>query len=183
MSGDRYRIADQNAIYFITSTVTNWVDIFTREYYREIIVDSLNYCITHKGLTIYSWVVMSNHIHLVCQVDGPLGMSGFLRDFKKFTSKAIVKAIHEIPESRRDWILNNFAFEVLKTGRAREFKLWQDGNHAIEIDASIDIWQKIYYTHNNPVKAGIVDHPEAYLYSSARDYAGMKGLVNVSLIE
>ncbi len=81
MSGDRYRIADQNAIYFITSTVSNWVDIFTRVHYREIIVDSLNYCIQHKQLTLYSWVIMSNHIHLVCHVDGQSGMSGFLRDF------------------------------------------------------------------------------------------------------
>ena len=97
MSGDRYIIQDQYACYFITMTVVYWIDIFSRREYRDIIVDSLNYCVDHKGLELSAWVLMTNHLHIVGRVvknsdlAGVSGMSGFLRDFKKFTSKEIIK--------------------------------------------------------------------------------------------
>lgn len=91
MSGDKYLISDQHVAYFITCTVIQWIDLFTRESYREIVVDSLNYCTKEKHLTIYAWIIMSNHIHLAVQCDPPGSMSAFLRDFKKFTSKKLLK--------------------------------------------------------------------------------------------
>ncbi|PTB96385.1 hypothetical protein C9994_07545 [Marivirga lumbricoides] len=102
MSGDRYKIQDQQGCYFNTMTVVHWIDVFSRREYRDIIVESLNYCIGNKGLKLYAWVIMSNHVHIVGQIENELGMSGFLRDFKKHTSKRILEAIEEIPESRRE---------------------------------------------------------------------------------
>jgi putative transposase len=64
MSADNYFITDQNAVYFLTFTTTDWVDIFTRKEYKIEIVNSLNYCIQNKGLTVFAWCLMSNHIHL-----------------------------------------------------------------------------------------------------------------------
>ena len=183
MSGDRYKIEDQQGIYFCTFTIVHWVDVFTRQEYRDIVVDSLNYCIEKKGLEVYSWVIMSNHIHLVAKTNSPYQFSDFLRDFKKFTSKAIVESIKTIPESRREWLLNKFDFEATKAGRKEGFKVWKDGNHAIEIDSRIDIWEKINYIHENPLKAGLVDDVSAYVYSSARDYIENSGLVRVKVIE
>ena len=87
MSGDKYFISDQNATYFLTCTVIHWIDVFTRLEYRYIVVDSLNYCIEHKGLEINAWVIMSNHIHLVASAKDGYRMSDLLRDFKKHTSK------------------------------------------------------------------------------------------------
>lgn len=181
MSGDKYIISDQNAPYFLTCTVVRWVDVFTRKDYRDIVVDSLNYCVENKRLKIYAWIIMSNHIHLVCQVDEPFRMSDVLRDFKKHTSKEIVKGIQEIPESRREWLLDKFSFEARRTGRAEFFKLWTDDNHAIDL-THIDIFQKIHYVHENPVKAGLVEFPDHYLYSSAKDYAGERGLVKIVVV-
>lgn len=100
MSADNYYIEDQNAVYFITFTVSDWIDIFTRKEYRFVIVDSLNYCIENKGLIVYAWCLMSNHLHLVCQAKEGFGLSGIIRDFKKFTSKAIIKLIHEVAEPK-----------------------------------------------------------------------------------
>ena len=181
MSGDRYKIQDQQACYFITMTVVYWMDIFSRKEYRDIIVGSFNYCVAHKGLTLYSWLIMSNHVHFVGKVETELGMSGFLRDFKKHTSKKIVEVVKEIPESRREWLLDKFSFEARRTGRAENYKLWKDDNHAIDL-STIDMMNKIDYIHNNPVRAGIVHEPEHYVYSSAIDYAGGKGLVKVEVI-
>jgi putative transposase len=181
VSGDRYKIQDQQACYFITMTVVHWIDVFSRRDYKDVIVESLNYCIAHKGLNLYAWVIMSNHIHIVGKVETELGMSGFLRDFKKFTSKKIVELIQEIPESRGDWLLDKFSFEARRTGRAENYKLWKDDNHAIDL-STIDMMNKIDYIHDNPVRAGLVHEPDQYVYSSATDYAGGKGMVNVTVV-
>ena len=78
MAGDRYFIQDQNAIYFLTFTVIDWIDVFTRKDYKFIISDSLNYCVENKGLCCFAWVLMSNHMHLVAQVTQPFTMSDFI---------------------------------------------------------------------------------------------------------
>ncbi len=181
MSGDKYHISDQQATYFLTLTVVRWVDIFSREYYRTILVDSLNYCIKEKGLTVYAWVIMSNHVHLVARCEAPYRMSDFLRDFKKFTSKRIAAAVQEIPESRKFWLLDAFAFEAKRTRRAEEYKIWKDDNHAIDL-TEIDVIEKLNYIHENPVRAGLVTVPEHYVYSSACDYVGQTGLVKIEVI-
>lgn len=183
MSGDRYKIQDQKACYFLTMTIIYWIDIFSRKEYRDIIVDSLNYCVNQKGLKLYSWIIMTNHVHLVGQVEFESGMSGFLRDFKKYTSKRITETIMIIPESRRKWLLNKFSFEAQRTGRAKNYKLWKDDNHAIDLsNNNIDVMEKIDYIHNNPVVSGWVAEPDHYIYSSAMDYSGRKGLVKVEVL-
>src|SRR5450432_4806246 len=102
MSGDKYFINDQQGCYFVTFTVIHWIDIFTRKVYRDIIVDSLNYCIAKKGLLVYGWVIMSNHLHLIISIRNECGnLSDIIRDFKKYTSKEISSTMQTIAESRR----------------------------------------------------------------------------------
>ncbi len=183
MSGDQYFIKDQHACYFLTLTIIHWIDIFSRIEYRDIIVDSLNYCIKSKGLELYAWVIMSNHVHLAGRVRPPHRMSDFLRDFKKFTSNKIVEEIAHIHESRKDWLLDKFSFEARRTGRATFYKLWKDNNHALDLDNNaIGLMEKVDYIHENPVRAGLVEFPDHYLYSSARDYGGQKGLVDIVVV-
>jgi putative transposase len=184
MAGDQYHITDQHSRYFLTLSVVYWVDIFTRQDYRDIIVDSLNHCIENKGLEVYAWVIMSNHVHLVACCKPPHRMSDFLRDFKKFTSKKIIDTIELIHESRAKWLLDKFSFEARRTGRAKDYKVWTDGNHAIDLDNfKIDMLEKVNYIHENPVRAGWVMYPDEYLYSSAVDYSRKrKGLVSVIVI-
>lgn len=181
MAGDRYHIVAQHDAYFITCTVVEWIDIFTRVTHKQIIVESLIYCIEHKGLVLNGWVIMTNHIHLIAYCKPPHRMSDFLRDFKKFTSKKLAAAIADTPESRRDWLLDKFNFNARSSRRAENYKIWTDDNHAIHLQY-VDALQKLFYIHDNPVKAGIVENPEHYLYSSARDYAGLKGLIELELI-
>ena len=78
MSGDRYKISDQNAMYFTTFTVVNWIDVFTREDYRLEIVESLNYCIVNKDLTVYALCIMSNHLHFIIQVREGYNLSAMM---------------------------------------------------------------------------------------------------------
>ncbi len=180
MSGDRYLITNQQSCYFLTFTVIYWIDIFTRMEYRDILVNSLNYCIRKKGLELNAWVIMTNHIHLVGKVVHPNTMSGFIRDFKKFTSKKIVEEINSCKESRREWLIDKFSYEAKRTGRAKNCKIWKDSNHAIDLSSyNIDAYEKINYIHMNPVVSGWVEQPEFYKYSSAADYYCGKGLVDI----
>ncbi len=119
MSGDRYIISDQNAIYFLTFTIVGWIDVFTKKEYRLEVVNSMNYCIKNKGLVIYAWCIMSNHLHLIARADEGSNMSNIIRDFKKYTAKSIIKLIQNNPESRRSWMLNQFEFVGRKLKRKK----------------------------------------------------------------
>lgn len=59
------RTASTDELYFVTLTVTDWIDIFTRRIYSDLIIENLTYCQQHKGLNIYAYFIMTNHIHLV----------------------------------------------------------------------------------------------------------------------
>ena len=170
-------------LYFTTSTVIDWVDIFTRVSYRHIVVDSLAYCQKAKGLKIYAWVLMSNHLHMVVSTEAKQAIGDILRDFKKFTNKKILKTLKEDEhESRRMWMRNGSGPAGANDKRITNYRFWQEGNHVEDIYTSEFLWQKIGYIHQNPVKAEIVARPEDYLYSSGRDYAGEKGLLEVEVI-
>lgn len=168
-------------LYFITTTVVDWIDVFTRPIYKQIVLDSLIHCQKEKGLDIYAWVLMSNHLHMVVGVrDDKQTISDILRDFKKFTSKKIIASIEENPEeSRKVWMLDRFWFVGNNDKKIKNYKFWQDGNNIEQIQTYEFFQQKVNYIHNNPVKQEIVERPEDYLYSSARNYAGLKGLLDV----
>ncbi len=167
-------------LYFVTSTIVDWLDVFTRPIYKHIVLDSLQYCQEHKGLDIFAWVLMSNHLHMIVGAKDDIPLGDIMRDFKKFTSKSIVKAIQENEqESRMEWMISQLRFRSANDRKITNFKLWQEDN-CVEIIHTYEFYkQKLNYIHNNPVRQEIVEHPEDYLYSSARDYAGMKGLINV----
>ena len=177
-----YVIRDQSLPHFITATVVDWVDVFSRKIYSEIIIECLDYCIKNKGMILYSYVIMSNHIHLIVQSnEGKL--SDLLRDFKKFTSKTILEKIQTEPESRREWMLERFKLATESHSRIKNYQFWQYGNHAEEIYSEKFMWTKIDYIHFNPVKAGIVTKPQDYIFSSASNYIDGKGIINIELVQ
>ena len=182
MPSSQYYIKDGQAIHFVTMTVVDWVDVFTRKEYRQVIVDSLKYCQQHKGLVVHSWCLMSNHLHMIVRAAPGHDLPDILRDFKKFTSKTIVAAIGEVPESRREWLLHRFEWAGKHRSNITNFKFWQDGNHAKEYFSPGFTSEKMCYIHENPVRALIVGQPEHYLFSSARNYAGLPGLLEVEYL-
>jgi REP element-mobilizing transposase RayT len=178
---EKYKIREEGKAYFLTITVVNWIDIFTRVNHKLAIVDSLKYCQENKGLNLFGWCLMTNHLHLIASSSGNPSMSDILRDFKKFTSKKIVKQIIEEPESRRQWLLNDFEYAGRYLKRIKNYKLWKDGNHPIFISSPKIFYQKLDYIHKNPVKEMVVEYPEEYLFSSARNYAGRPALIEIIL--
>ncbi len=134
MKDDGYKIRDQYEVHFITFAVVEWIDVFTRRTYSDIIMESLRYCSKNKGLKLHAWCIMSNHIHLIISAaDGNL--SDILRDFKKFTSKEIITAIENYKqESRKNWMLWIFRKAGEKNSRNKEYQFWQQDNHAIQLE-------------------------------------------------
>jgi REP element-mobilizing transposase RayT len=174
-----YKIVEQDNLHYLTFQVVKWVDIFTRTAYKDIVIDSLQYCQQNKGLAIYAFVIMSNHIHLL--VSSNTGqLSNTIKELKSFTAKKILEAVNTETESRREWMLNLFEFSAKQHKRNEKYQIWTHENHAELIYSNQFIAQKVNYIHNNPVRAGIVEHPEDYLYSSARSFAGLHCLLDVT---
>ena len=178
-----YKFKNPDGLYFVSFATVFWIDVFIRPVYFDCLVTNLNFCVDKKGMEIYSWCIMPSHVHLVFRstLQKP---EDLLRDFKTFTSKQIVKLIREnVQESRKEWLLNAFQKAAKKNSNNTNFQFWQQHNKPIELWSNAVIDQKINYIHNNPVKAGFVDHDYEYLHSSARDYCDVKGLVKVILVE
>jgi len=180
----KYKIRDQHGLHFVTLTVVDWMDVFIRYNYKEIILDSLRHCQKAKGLKIYSYVLMSSHLHLIVKAEGDIPLWEILRDFKKFTARKIINLIGKSNnESRKEWLLKKMEYKANTSTHNRKHKFWQTDNHPIDLYSLHVIAQKVQYIHQNPVKEGWVASAEHYLYSSASNYATGVGLLNVELID
>lgn len=175
---DGYKIRDQTLPHFITATVVDWVDVFTRKNYRDIVIECLDFCIGEKGMVLYGYVIMSNHIHMVVQSNNG-ELSNLIRDFKKFTATKILEKIQSEPESRREWILERFKLAAESHTRNKNYQFWKYGNHPEEIYSNTFMWSKLDYIHLNPVRAGIVEKASHYIYSSASNYVSDNGLLKI----
>jgi len=173
-----YKFRNPDGLYFVSFAVVNWLDVFTQNHYKEIVLDSLRFSQKHKGMEIIAWCIMPNHVHLIFRSVSGLKPEQILGDIKRFTSNEIVKAIKNNPkESRKNMLLNVFSEAAKKSSNVKHYQFWRHDNHPIELWSNKVIYKKIRYIHYNPVKAGLVFRPEDYLYSSAIDYSGGQGLL------
>jgi putative transposase len=109
--------------------------------------------------------------------------SDLLRDYKTHTSKELQSAIkNHSGESRREWLVWMFERAGQKNSNVKNGQFWQQNNKPIELWSAEVIDQKVDYIHNNPVEAGFVNEPEHWRYSSAIDYAGGKGLIEIDFV-
>ena len=166
-----YKIDEQRGAYYLTLQIVNWVDLFSRQVYRDIVIENLRYCIAKKGLIVYGYVVMSNHVHLLVQ-SSKGELSNTIRDFKSYTSKKFIQYIEQNNESRSEWLLSVFKGAAFSHKRNSKYQVWTHENHAVHVYSDKFVTQKLDYIHMNPVRAGIVREPEDYIYSSACNYAG-----------
>jgi len=160
------------------------VDVFTGKEYRDILINSIGFCQRKKDLLLHCWCIMSNHVHLIASAKNE-DLSDILRDFKKFTSKKIITAIENNDhESRKNWMLKIFNEQGQGNSRNKNYQFWRQDNQPQELYSPKFFFQKLNYMHNNPIVAGIVEKPEHYLYSSARDYFERRkcGLLEVSFL-
>ncbi len=173
-----YKFLDPQGVYFISFATVEWVDVFTRRAYKDIIVDSIRFCQEKKGLLLYAWVIMSHHVHLIAAAAESHTMPEIIRDLKKFTASSIIKAIKENPhESRKDWMLPIFAKAGAANANNTHDQFWRQDNRPIQLWTSAVIEEKLNYLHENPVAEGYVENAVDYVYSSAPAMAGRPALL------
>ena len=160
------RIRIEGYIYYVTSVIQNRLPIFVRPAYIIPLIDSLNYYRYEHSFKLLGYVVMPDHMYLLIWPYGESSVSDAMRDFKRFTSGRITRQARV--EGKADWLA---AFEAAgdQTGRA-EYKVWQDSFWEQAIFTEKFLRQKLNYIHRNPVRAGLVEDPAEYAYSSYRNY-------------
>ena len=181
---DRYKVFDDWQAHFVTCTVVGWADALSRPEYKEVILDSLRFCQQRKGLRIYAWVIMANHLHMIVSAATGHKLPDIMRDFKKFTSRTMIDAISNNPsESRREWMLSMFGYAGRSNNDNEIFQFWKGDYHPVTLDTPELFEQRLTYLHENPVRAGIVWEPQDYKYSSAVVYyEQQKGLLDIIIL-
>ena len=174
-----YTISDQYATYFLTFTVVGWVDLFTRKVCKDIIISSFDYCQKSKGLLVHAYVIMESHVHLIVTASKQSsGLSNIVRDMKKYTSNRLIEWIFQSgKESRRNWLKMVLTYHAKFNTNNSKYQIWQQYNKPKVCLFPKFTNQKIDYIHRNPVVAGIVDTPEDYVYSSARNYVNRSDFI------
>jgi REP element-mobilizing transposase RayT len=127
-----------------------WLDVFTRNEYKKYILDSLHYCQQNKGMEIFAWCIMTSQVHLIFRSASAEKPELLLGDFKRFTSKAIVKAIIENPkESRKDFLLEQFMKAGISSSNVNKYQFWRHDNKAIELWSNKVIDEKSIYNQRS----------------------------------
>jgi len=172
MTRSRYRVYERFSPHFLTCTVVKWIPMFNDPNLIEILYASLRFLQTHNRLTIYAYVFMDTHLHLVAAKN----LSKEIANFKSFTARRIIDTLQEKEDIK---LLEQLAQAKAQHKKDRQFQVWQEGSHPQQIQDEAMMRQKIEYIHHNPVKRGLVDEAIQWEYSSASNYAGLPGLLDV----
>lgn len=175
MGRSRYKVHEPTAPHFITCTILHWISIFTRTQTTDIIFASLKYLQKSDNLKVHAYVILENHLHLVVKSDD---IAKSMAKFKSFTAREI---INYLKKENAKSILEQLAFYKKAHKTDSNFQLWQEGIQAKQIMSEKMMQERINYVHNNPVKRGYVDDGVHWRYSSARDYEGIDGLIEVDM--
>jgi REP element-mobilizing transposase RayT len=173
MPRSRYRIFETEYPYFMTCSIVGWLPLFTRPEAVKFVLDSWKYSQRERGLKLFGYVVMENHVHLIASAPD---LSDVMQRFKSFTARQIVDRLEAIGDKS---LLTQLRLHKLSHKTESAFQVWQEGNHPQQIQDDDMMWQKLEYVHDNPVRRGYVDDPLHWRYSSARNYARQQALIDV----
>ena len=164
MPSPRIYSENENLMHFITITAIEWIDIFTKPEYFKVIISSLEFCRNNKGLLLYDYVIMSNHIHLIVRAKEAYKLSEIIRDFKRFTTKNILELLQK---DNRRYIINLLE-NSYKRNKENNRQVWQRENYPETISSEKFYIEKSKYIQLNPVRKKYVELAEHWLYSSAK---------------
>jgi REP element-mobilizing transposase RayT len=172
---EKYKTTE-DGLYFVSFSVVGFMDVFTRRIYQEILVESFIFCQIEKGLKLYCYCIMTNHIHFIASSENR-SLSNILRDFKSFTATQIMDAISKnIQESRKEWLQEQFKYYGSNSPQKQINQFWKHDNHPFFLFSNEMIQQKVNYIHYNPVEAGYVNEPHQWRLSSANELSPIKVL-------
>jgi REP element-mobilizing transposase RayT len=173
----RNKIYNPEGVFFITSTVIDWIEIFNSKDNCQILIDAINFSINNKKLEVYSYVIMKNHFHMICKGDNLSRIIGSIKGF------AANKILEKLKEENSTNLLEKFRDKKKRFKTDRNFQVWQEGFYPKEILNDLELKQKIEYIHYNPVKENYCENMVDWPYSSARYYEmNVEGLIKIKRI-
>ena len=160
--------------YFVTTTAVGHAHLFKQDVIKRIIVDSLHHIRTTRGVKLFIFVIMPNHIHIIAQFSDDYPLADMTRDFKKSTARQIYRQFQAEGNAKVLSLLQ-------KEGRKvkQEYKVWEDGYDARDVFSKVFLQQKMDYIHHNPCQPQwkLAELPEQYLWSTAGFYLDGKPCV------
>lgn len=174
MTRSRYKFIENYQPHFLTCTTVGWLPVLTDEPVVNTVLESLRFLLDHARLELYAYVIMESHVHMIASSEN---LSKEIGNFKSFTARTIINYCEDCGSRA---ILGKLRWYKLRHKKDRTHQLWQEGSHPELVQSHKMMDQKIEYIHYNPVLDGYVDDPLDWPYSSARDYAGYPGLINVT---
>lgn len=175
MSRTRYKIYESEYPYFITSNVVEGYPLFSNHLAAEIILKGLTFLQVKRNTMLCAYVIMENHIHLIAQ---SRELQKHLRAFKSWTAREIINQFTQNGHTRQ---LARLKQAKRQSHIDSNYQVWEEGFFPKQITSDAMMLQKTEYIHNNPVRRGFIDLPEHWRYSSARNYLGIEGLIQVTL--
>ena len=172
MTRGRYRFSEVRQPHFVTSTIVAWLPVFNRPEAVTIIYDSWRH-LQKEGLQLNGYVILDNHVHWIAYHED---LAHVIARFKSYSARRIIDLLKE---RNANTLLEQLEYYKLRHKIDQQYQLWQEGSHPVAISTEEMMIQKLEYVHNNAVKRGFVDDPVHWRYSSARNYAGMPGLIEV----
>jgi putative transposase len=173
MPRSRYNIFETEYPYYCTCTIVAWLPVFIHPWAVQIIYDSWKYLQKNAQFKLFGYVIMENHLHCIAQ--GP-ELAETLRRFKTYTARHILDGFRE---RGHDTMLRELRFFKAAYKTDQEFGFWQEGSHPKQIDHDEMMLQKLDYMHYNPLRRGYIIDPTHWRYSSAANYLGQPGLIEV----
>lgn len=173
MGRSRYRIADPQSPHFLTATVNQWIPVFTRPATVNIIYESWQHLQQLTDFRLYGYVILENHLHFIAQSDD---LAKHIQTFKSWTARCI---LDHLQDQNAEFLLRQFEFYKKAHKTQSQYQFWQESSHPQLLATEIMLRQKLEYIHHNPVKRGYVAQAEHWRYSSASNYAGVGGLIDV----
>ena len=173
MTRTRYRFGEQEYPHFMTWTVVGWLPVFTRQETTAILFDSWRFQQRERDFVLLGYVILENHAHLIANAPA---LSKATQSAKSYSAKMIIDLLEKRAAHS---LLRGLKALKLRHKTDSEYQLWQEGSHPQIIETDAMMWQKLEYIHNNPVARGYVDDPVHWRYSSARNYAGQPGFIDV----
>ncbi|MBU2568713.1 MAG: transposase [Gammaproteobacteria bacterium] len=173
MPRSSYRVLTNPCPHFLTATINHWLPLFTNPKLVDIVLDSWRYLQSNDNFQLYGYVILENHLHLIAASEN---LSRDIQRFKSYTAKQLIAYLEQHRSNR---LLELLALFKRVHKHESDYQVWEEGSHPQIIESEVVMRQKLEYIHQNPVKRGYVDKPEHWRYSSARNYLGQEGMIEV----
>ncbi len=166
----------------MTLSIVNGIELFLNHDFRISVIESIKYCQRNKGLEVNAWCLTPNKLYMIAKATGGIQLSSIICDLKKFTSKAILKQLKGATDEQSAFLLKQFKKAASKHRKPLEHKVWEEGYYPDELFSPDYILQKLNFIHVNPIEQGKIKRSWEFDFSSAKDYSGINGSINVTKI-